>query len=159
MGVKGSCSKGICIWFKCARSYYDWGQLSLSRNKTILWSNERNRDSNRVHIDDYSALSTDERMVRIVVSRQPIAASIRVGVDFKKYGGGIYKAACGDVRRACGINSGIRWKKILDHKEFWGENWRLAGYFFMIRKGQNDDPKAGHCGLLIKFVYSILLAD
>jgi hypothetical protein len=44
-------------------------------------------------------------------------------------------------------------------KNSWGENWRLAGYFFMIRKGQNDDPKAGHCGLLTKLVYSILLAD
>jgi C1A family cysteine protease len=117
------------------------------------------RDWDREHIDGYIALSTDETTVRIAVSRQPIVASIRVGDDFKKYSGGIYKAACGTVGHAVLIvgYGEIREGKYWYVKNSWGEDWGIAGYFLMAREDQNDDPKAGHCGILTRLVYPILL--
>ncbi|PNX72271.1 cysteine proteinase [Trifolium pratense] len=73
-------------------------------------------DVDKLYIDGYTTLGTDEWSLRTAVSRQPVAASIRISEDFRYYDNGIYQGACGNQGHAVLI---VGYGGEIDEEKYW----------------------------------------
>lgn len=136
---------------------YMIGSIGILEESQYQYTNGE-RPCKLVNIDDVDAYiksykmvkENDEQQLLQAVARQPVAAGVRVGQEFKEYAGGVYTGTCGPTENHAvaivgyGVNeNGVKYWLI---KNSWGQGWGEKGYMRLIREDPTGKPE-GHCGI------------